>query len=242
MNALRAGSPGPGEYRFESKTQESDGDLRHLRGNVHIESIDKKMDADEVDYNEDTGDVEAWGNVRYENFLDGTKLECDHAKYNVNSETGIFYDVRGTSETKIVARPGLLTTNNPFYFEGKWGEGKGKYIVHDGYVTDCKVPKPWWRLTAPKFDIFRTTARSHTMPSFGSSGFLSFTSRLYHKSLKKLPAPKRIPHAQHRAQPLYGEIFGLAYYWAISRSMTRFIELNISRFADLPATWNFAEK
>ena len=131
-----------------------------------------------MDYNDDTGDVEAWGNVRYENFLDGTKLNCDHAKYNVNTETGIFYDVRGTSETKIVARPGLLTTSNPFYFEGKWGERKeGKYIIHDGYVTDCKVPKPWWRLTAAKFDILPTTAPLLTMPCFGSRRYRSFISR-----------------------------------------------------------------
>ena len=219
VKALRAGSPGPGEYRFESKTQESDGDIRHLRGNVHIESVDKKMDADAVDYNDDTGDVEAWGNVRYENFLDGTKLNCDHAKYNVNTETGIFYDVRGTSETKIVARPGLLTTSNPFYFEGKWGERKdGKYIIHDGYVTDCKVPKPWWRLTAAKFDIlpndraitYRALFRVKTIPIFYFPA--------YYKSLKVLPRQSGFltPNIGHST--VYGEIFGLAYYWAISRS------------------------
>ena len=72
-----------------------DGDLRHLSGHVHMESIDKKFDADKVDYNDDTGDVEAWGNIRYENFLDGTRLTCDHLKYNVTTETGIFYDIKG---------------------------------------------------------------------------------------------------------------------------------------------------
>ncbi len=219
MNALRAGSPGPGEYRFESKTQESDGDLRHLRGNVHIESIDKKMDADAVDYNDDTGDVEAWGNVRYENFLDGTKLNCDHAKYNVNTETGIFYDVRGTSETKIVARPGLLTTSNPFYFEGKWGERKeGKYIIHDGYVTDCKVPKPWWRLTAAKFDILPNDRAITYHAVFRVKKVPIFYFPVYYKSLKTLPRQSGFltPNIGHST--LYGEIFGLAYYWAISRS------------------------
>ncbi len=219
MQALRAGSPGPGEYRFESKTQESDGDLRHLRGNVHIESIDKKLDADAVDYNDDTGEVEARGNVRYENFLDGTKLNCDHAKYNVNTETGIFYDVRGTSETKIVARPGLLTTSNPFYFEGKWGERKdGKYIIHDGYVTDCKVPKPWWRLTAAKFDILPNDRAITYHAVFRVKKVPIFYFPLYYKSLKTLPRQSGFltPNIGHST--LYGEIFGLAYYWAISRS------------------------
>jgi len=132
LKLQRPGAPGPNEYTLDSDTQESEGDLRHLRGHVHLEMIDKKLDADEVDYNDDTGDVEARGNVRYENFLDGTKLNCDHAKYNVTTETGIFYEVRGTSETKIIARPGLLTTNNPFYFEGQWGERvDGKYIINE---------------------------------------------------------------------------------------------------------------
>ena len=48
----------------------------------------------------------------------------------------------------------LLTTTNPFYFQGEWAERiKDKYIVHNGFMTDCKLPKPWWTLNAPLFDI-----------------------------------------------------------------------------------------
>ena len=219
LKILRPGAPSPDEYNVEAETEEADGDLRHLRGHVHLESEDKKVDADAVDYNDDTGDVEAWGNVRYENFLDGTKINCDHATYNVQTETGIFYNVRGTSETKIVARPGLLTTNNPFYFEGQWGERvDGKYIIHEGFVTDCKVPKPWWRLTATKFDIlpndraitYRAIFRVKTIPIFYFPA--------YYKSLKTLPRQSGFltPNIGHSST--YGEMFGLAYYWAISRS------------------------
>ncbi len=193
--------------------------MRHARGHVHLESLDKKLDADAVDYNDDTGDVEAWGNVRYENFLDGTKLNCDHAKYNVNTETGIFYDVRGTSETKIVARPGLLTTNNPFYFEGKWGERvEGKYIIHEGFVTDCKVPKPWWRLTAAKFDILPGERAITYHAVFRVKRVPIFYFPAYYKSLKVLPRQSGFltPNIGHSS--IYGEMFGLAYYWAICRS------------------------
>ena len=216
---LRAGAPGPDEYQVVADTQETEGDLRHLRGHVHIESQDKKVDADAVDYNDDTGDVEAWGNVRYENFLDGTKLNCDRAKYNVNTESGIFYNVRGTSETKIVARPGLLTTTNPFYFEGKWGERvEGKYIIHDGFVTDCKVPKPWWRLTATKFDILPNDRAITYHAVFRVKKFPFFYFPIYYKSLKTLPRQSGFltPNIGHSSA--YGEMFGLAYYWAIARS------------------------
>ena len=204
---------------MDSDTQEADGDLRHLRGHVHLETSDKKLDADAVDYNDDTGDVEAWGNVRYENFTDGTKLNCDRAKYNVNTETGIFYDVRGTSETRIVARPGLLTTSNPFYFEGKWGERvDGKYIIHEGFVTDCKVPKPWWRLSSAKFDILPHDRAITYHAVFRVKKVPIFYFPAYYKSLKTLPRQSGFltPNIGHSS--LYGEMFGLAYYWAISRS------------------------
>lgn len=216
----RPGAPGPDQYIVEAETEETEGDLRHLRGNVHIESQDKKIDADAVDYNDDTGEVEAWGNVRYENFLDGTKLNCDHAKYNVNTETGIFFDVRGTSETKIVARPGLLTTTNPFYFEGKWGERLegGKYIIHQGFITDCKVPKPWWRLTAAKFDILQNDRAITYHAIFRLKNFPIFYFPVYYKSLKNLPRQSGFltPNIGHSS--VYGEMFGLGYYWAIARS------------------------
>jgi LPS-assembly protein len=216
---VRPGAPNPEDYQVDSDTQEADGDLRHLRGHVHMESIDKKFDADLVDYNDDTGDVEAWGNIRYENFLDGTKLSCDHLTYNVNTESGIFYNVKGTSEPTIISRPGLLTTNNPFYFEGKWGERRdGKYIVHDGFVTDCRIPKPWWRLTSARFDILPNDRAITHRAVFHVRKVPIFYFPLYYKSLKKLPRQSGFmtPNIGHSST--YGEMFGLAYYWAISRS------------------------
>jgi len=216
---VRPGAPSPDDYNADADTEEVDGDLRHLRGHVHLETIDKKFDADAVDYNDDTGDVEAWGNIRYENFLDGTKISCDHLTYNVNSETGIFYNIKGTSEARIIARPGLLTTNNPFYFEGKWGERRdGKYIIHEGYVTDCRIPKPWWRLTSTKFDITPNEKALTYHAVFHVKKVPLFYFPLYYKSLKKLPRQSGFltPNIGHSS--LYGEMFGLAYYWAINRS------------------------
>ena len=47
----------------------------------------------------------------------------------------------------------------PRSFEGEWAERLGdttydyKYILHDGWITNCKMPNPWWRMKGPKFDI-----------------------------------------------------------------------------------------
>jgi len=243
LKSLRAGAPAPDEYRIESDTQETNGDLRHARGNVHLESIDKKLDADAIDYNYDTGDVEAWGNVRYENFADGTKINCDRAKYNVNTESGVFYNVRGTSEAKIVARPGLLTTNNPFYFEGQWGEKvEDKYVIHEGFITDCKVPKPWWRLTAAKFDILPHDRAITHRAVFHVKKVPIFYFPWYYKSLKTLPRQSGFltPNIGHST--LYGEIFGLAYYWAISRSYDALYRFEYFTLRGPASTLNFRGK
>ena len=213
-------APGPNDVFIDAEQEESDGALRHLRGHVVIETSDRKLQADEVDFDDDTGEAEARGNVRFESYLEGDKLECDHGKYNVNDQTGIFWDVRGTSPAKIVARPGLLTTTNPFYFEGKWAERKAdRYILHDGFVTDCKIPKPWWRLTAPKFDIIPhdRAIGYHAVFHVKALPLLYFPA--FYKSLKRLPRKSGFLTPSIGRSSRFGEFFGLGYYWAINRSL-----------------------
>src|SRR5579885_957342 len=169
------GSPDQGFVRISATTQDVEGSVRHLRGTVRIETNESLLTADEVDFDDDTKIATARGHVHFEQYSSGDVIDCDHAEYNADDETGKFYIVHGTSPAKVQSRPGILTTSNPFYFEGKWAERiEDKYIVHDGYITDCKIPKPWWRLTGPKFDIvpndralaYRTIFRIRGMPIF----------------------------------------------------------------------------
>ena len=103
--------------------------------------------ADEIDFDQDTGDVRASGHVFFHNFERNMKMWAGHLTYNTDEETGKFYDVIGETRPHIVAKPGVLTTNNPFHFEGEWAERIGaKYILHNGFITNCKMPQPWWRL------------------------------------------------------------------------------------------------
>jgi LPS-assembly protein len=226
LRAPRADAPAADEVFVDAETQEAEGSLRHLRGHARLEMSDKKMEADEVDYDADTGDVEMRGHVRYQNFIDGTILNCDHGKYNANTETGIFYDVNGTSPAKIVARPGLLTTSNPFYFEGKWAERtEDRYIIHQGYVTDCKVPKPWWRLTAPKFDIIPNNRAIAYHAVFHLKRLPLLYAPAFYKSLKKVPRQSGFMTPNIGRSSLYGGMLGLAYYWAINRSYDTFYRI-----------------
>lgn len=215
----RPDAPPFGYFNVDAVTQETEGSLRHLRGDVRLESDAILLTADEVDYNEDTGWAEARGHVKFESFKEGDKLQCDHARYNLNTEQGAFWDVSGTSPAKIQARPGILTTSNPFYFEGKWAEKiEDKYILYNGFVTDCKMPRPWWKLTSPKFDMVLNQRALGYHAVFRLRGVPLFYFPAIYKSLKKEPRKSGFltPNIGHSS--LRGYMFGLGYYWAINRS------------------------
>ncbi|MGI8746641.1 MAG: LPS-assembly protein LptD [Bryobacteraceae bacterium] len=219
IRRTRPNAPEPNIVDVDANTQDAVGPVRHLRGNVRLETTEMRLQADEVDYDADTGVAEARGNVRFEHFFKGDRIQCDHAKYNIDEETGVFYDVRGTSPAKIETRPGILTTSNPFYFQGKWAERiHDKYILHSGFITDCKVPRPWWTLSGPTFDLipndraiaYHATFRIRSIPIF-------YAPALY-KSLKKSPRKSGFltPNIGHSS--LRGFMLGGGYYWAINRS------------------------
>ena len=115
-------------------------------------------------------------NVHLESFSHGQKMNCDRAEYNTETKTGKFYNVNGTSPARVEARRGLLTTQNPFYFNGEWAEKtEDRYLLHNGFLTDCLIPAPWWRLKAPTFDIIPEDRAIPRDRGSMSKKFLSFT-------------------------------------------------------------------
>src|SRR5258708_6228214 len=93
----RPGAPEANFVNIDADHQTQEGQLYHLRGNARVETTDSLLTADEVDYNDDTKEALARGHVHFENYVNGDKLDCDHAEYNIDSETGKFFLVRGTS-------------------------------------------------------------------------------------------------------------------------------------------------
>ncbi len=76
---------------------------------------------------------------------------------------------------------------------------KDRYILHHGYVTDCKIPKPWWTFEAPVFDIIpgdRAIAR-HTV--FRLKHVPVFYLPYFYRPLGRNPRAKRILDTQYRA-------------------------------------------
>lgn len=190
-----------------------------LRGSAVVKTVEIRLWADEIDYNEETGGASARGNVRFKDLKRATELWADRADYNLALETGNFFNVRGTAPPKIDYRPGLLITSNPFYFEGRWAERlKERYILYDGFITDCRLPKPWWTLRAGRFDIIP----QQRALAYGSIFRLRFIPLLYapvfYKSMEERPRKSGFLTPNIGNSSRRGKMAGVGYYWAINRS------------------------
>lgn len=215
----RINPPARGEYDINADFNESVDGVYHLHGNVVIEVYNATFKADDAEYDENTKTFQAHGNVQYRNYDHDEVIYCDRAEYNMETERGTFYHVKGYTKTKVVARPGVLTTQEPFYFEGDYAEKfEDKYLLHDGIITDCHIPHPWWTMHANLFDIIPDDRAITHGGVFHLGRLPLFYFPYFYHPLKKEPRKSGFlpPEAGHST--LFGYFFGAGYYWAINRS------------------------
>lgn len=204
-------------------TQEVEGAWRRLRGKARIECQEMALEADEIDYYvnraEEKEYAEARGNVHFQHFERNEEIWASKFEYDMAQEKGTFYDVKGTSAVRVEARPGVLSSSNPFYFQGKWAERTGmRYILHDGMITNCRVPRPWWTLRGPTFDIIPNQRAIAHNATFRLKKLPLFYTPFFFKSLEKQPRRSGFLTPNIGNSSRRGKMFGLGYYWAINRS------------------------
>ncbi len=241
QNAAKAPAPPPpesipeGQWEVDATDQKKEGARYWLRGNAWVESSRMLFEADEMDWDQESGDLHASGHVHMRNFEGKEDLWCERLEYNTEKGTGKFYDVRGQTVPRIITRPGVLTGTSPFYFQGEWAERVDeRYILHNGWVTNCKMPRPWWRLTGRRFVIvpeekalsYYSTFKLHGAPLF-------FTPYFYH-SLQKQPRKSGFLMPSVSNGSIGGITFGSGYFWAINDSYDatyRFMDYTSRGFA-----------
>lgn len=177
------------------------------------------MEMDKFTRNTKTGVLRGEGNVFYENLEDGQRLSCDIAEYDLNTETGTFYNVKGSAKATIQAKPGMLTTSDPFYFEGEKAEKvKNRYIVHNGFITDCKPTNLWWRLRGKTFDVVpNNRAIAHHSTLYIKKVPIFYFPKFY-KSLKEQPRRSGFLLPTFGNSSQRGQFIGSGFFWAINRS------------------------
>lgn len=200
-------------------SQTVEGDWVKLRVGAVVDIFEATLEADEIDYNLETGEAHARGHVHYKNYEEGEEIYCQKADYNTKDATGKFYEIKGSFAARIDARPGILTSSNPFQFQGEWAERlKNRYVLYKGTITSCTYPRPWWTLRGPKFDIVPNQRAITQRAMFRVRGVPIFYFPYFYKSLEKQPRRSGFLTPSFGNSSRFGQMIGFGYYWAINRS------------------------
>jgi LPS-assembly protein len=148
----------PDQPDIQADTQTLLGGHLTLDGNVLITYGDRTVQADHIEYDRQTGEVEAAGHLIADGGANQEHLEASHGTFNLNTETGRFYDVTGSvgmKTTGAASRQIVYTNGSPFLFTGKLviKTGPRNYDIYEGTVTSCALPKPDWLLSAAHFNV-----------------------------------------------------------------------------------------
>jgi LPS-assembly protein len=209
------------EVTIRAVQQEKDGSLYKLRGQAEIRYRNYVLYADEITYNSATGDTELEGHVVLDGGPYDEHVEASHGNYNVRTQTGTFYDVIGTAGFRLRRSGYILTTSNPVVFTGKVVEkhGPDRYLVRQGTVTTCELPRPKWQFEASRISvdvdgsakIYNSAFRIGGVPVF----YFPFVTHPVQKQERQ--SGLLIPSFGNSSRK--GKIIGESVYWAINRSM-----------------------
>jgi LPS-assembly protein len=213
--------PNEEDVTISAITQEKIGPIYKLHGKAEIHYGLYILRGDEVTYNADTGQATADGHVGLDGGLNDEHIQASHGAYNVRAESGRFENVTGTIGVRMRGSRLMLTSSNPFFFTGKVVEktGPDHYMVYDGTVTTCELPRPKWQFNANKIvvNVGGTAKIYHSL--FGIKGI-----PILYFPFATLPA-ERLPRQSGFLIPNFGTssvkglILGESLFWAINRSM-----------------------
>ncbi|MGH9546965.1 MAG: LPS-assembly protein LptD [Terriglobales bacterium] len=201
--------------------QEKDGAVFKLRGKAEIHYGTYILYADSVDYNSDSGEAIADGHVVLDGGPNDEHVEATHATYNVRAESGRFEHVFGTTGMRLRGKRLTLTSESPFAFSGEVVEktGPDHYVVYDGTITTCELPRPKWEFNAHKIvvevggnaTIYHSTFRVEGVPVF----YFPFATHPVEREPRQTGF--LIPNVGRSS--IKGTILGDSVFWAINRSM-----------------------
>lgn len=144
--------------------QTKTGSRYTLDRDVVITYQDRRIEADHIDYDSETGDLNANGHLKVTGGQNHEVINASHGSMNIKSQTGRFYDVTGSVGLHTANKVTIYDNGQPFLFEGKIvvKTGPQDYDIYQGSVTSCQLPRPDWQLFAGKFSVAkgRATARN----------------------------------------------------------------------------------
>ena len=177
-------------------------------GEVEIKYQDITLKCDDVEVDVRTMDVEARGNVLFDQ--GDTRLACDRLSFNLEKKVGIMYAVKGFFPPS-------------YHFRGEELEklDETHWRLHRGVFSSCNLDadeKPPWSLDVRDaimeiegYGHFRGVAlRTNGVPFF-------YTPRLLWPMKRDRATGFLVPSIGYNDR--YGFYFGNSFYWPVSRSL-----------------------
>ncbi|MGO8718449.1 MAG: LPS-assembly protein LptD [Acidobacteriaceae bacterium] len=222
---------------IHARFQTRHGDTYDLRDGVEIDYETYVILADHATYNTATGDVEADGHLQITGGPDQEDFAADHGTLNLNRQTGRLYDVIGsvgvlrTAAASNAFVPSLLglaptsnrsmyTSTNPFLIGAKEliKKGPDSYELRGGSMTSCRLPKPDWRIFAPRIVVDNGTAKAANA-NFRALGYpILYLPYVTHGIDTSSRQSGFLIPALEVGSSIKGTVIGEQYYWVISRS------------------------
>jgi LPS-assembly protein len=206
---------------IEAIEQEKDGAIYKLRGKVKVDYGTYTIHADRATYNSDSGEVEAEGNLLLEGGPNNEHIEASRGKYNLQEETGRFEDAVGSVGFRLKSRRTVFTTTNPFFFTGRVVDklGPDHYMVTDGTVTTCELPRPKWEFAAHRVNIEVGGHATIYHSNFRLEGIPILYFPFATHPLQKNPRESGFLIPSIGRSSTRGNTAGESIFWAINRSM-----------------------
>jgi LPS-assembly protein len=189
-------------------------------GSVEFHYRDYVLHADKVIYDRSTSEVQAEGHIQLTGGPNDILINADHGDMRLDQHTGRFYQVNGSQGVRRAGRTTVYSTANPFLFSGRVliQAGEGNYRIVDGSMTNCRLPKPDWRLIARSIELTNGEA------SVRNSVFKFLGVPLFYLPYVRHPMDETgretgllIPVLSNST--IKGLIVGEQFYWVINRSM-----------------------
>jgi LPS-assembly protein len=153
-------------YVWSDHVQSPDQTIYHLTGHVKTIRADQELHADVADYNSDTTDYDARGNVHYQEATH--LLSADHMVGNTNNSTGV---ATGNVRFQMLDSHGNGTAVRAEMID----ENRNRYSV--ATYSTCDIGRHIWEIRAKKIDTDETTnrgvAHDATMSMYGVPFFYS---------------------------------------------------------------------
>jgi len=201
--------------------QEKTGNVYKLRGNAEVHYRTYILRADEITYDSDSGEATANGHFSLDGGPNDDHIKASHGNYNLAAETGRFYDVTATTGLRFTENRMVLTSTAPFAFTGRVVEktSSDHYLVYEGTITTCELPRPNWQFQAHKVVVDVGANASIYHSKFLLHGFpVFYFPYATHPVAREVRDTGFLVPTVGRSSTR-GNIIGDSFYWVMNRSM-----------------------